>query len=119
MLVLVPFVLVAVYGDMPMREVRELGWDEDLFTMVLAFSMCMVLVFGIWTLVLLLRKGQDAKEDGVRSTAGDKGKFFVEDGGQKTEIPMSEVDKYCKEHGCVPGIAMLALAARKGMERRN
>ena len=32
---------------------------------------------------------------------------------------MSEVDKYCKEHGCVPGIAMLALATRKGMERRN
>ena len=57
MLVLVPFVLVAVYGDMPMREVRELGWDEDLFTMVLALSICMLLVFGIWTLVLLLRKG--------------------------------------------------------------
>lgn len=119
MFVLVPFVVVAVYGDMPMREVHELGWDEDLFTMVLVLSMCMLLVFGIWTLVLLLRKGQDTEEDVVRSPAGDKGKFFVDDGGQKAEIPMSEVDKYCKEHGCAPGIAMLALAARKGMERHN
>ena len=59
MLVLVPFVVVAVYGDMPMREVREMGWNEDLFTMVLVLSMCMLLVFGIWTLVLLLRKGAE------------------------------------------------------------
>lgn len=62
---------------------------------------------------------QGLKEDGVRSTAGDKGRFFVDDGGQKTEIPMSEVDNFCKEHGCALGIAMLALATRKGMERRN
>ena len=59
MLVLVPFVVVKVFGDMPMREVRELGWNEDLFTMTLTFSLCMLLVFGGWTLVLLLRKSAE------------------------------------------------------------
>ena len=64
MTVLVPFVVVKAFGNMPMREVRELGWNEDLYIMVLAVSMCMLLVFGIWTLVLLLRKGvEDGADD--------------------------------------------------------
>lgn len=54
---LVPLVVVALLGNMPLREVNELGWNENLFGIVVSFSLCMVLIFGIWNLVLLLRKG--------------------------------------------------------------
>lgn len=57
---------------------------------------------------------RNADENSVRPN-----KFIVGDGGHKTEVPMDEVDKYSKEHGCSKGIAMVALAAQRGMERRN